>query len=223
MLLLGKRRGSAMKGLAFSNRIFVGVGFSASLLLSSCATNGSYEKILNSWVGAPADALTYYWGPPHKEYAYTDGHRQIGYFHQHGEHIKDLKYYVPESTYESAGVTGYNPLNPGDCPCYYGNSEIEYEEKIIKSSNLYLWCETRFAIDSKGIITNWKWTGNYCVAPLLASLFNRARYPPTSGRDNEPGPEPISRRGKFSSSSHSGDKMINFGLPSFRKENDYSR
>lgn len=152
-----------MKGLAFSNRSFVGVGFSALLLLSSCATNGSYERILNSWVGAPAGALTYYWGPPHEEYTYADGHRQIGYLHQYGEQIEDLKY--------------YDPLNPGDCPCYYVSSEIEYEKKIIKSSSLYLWCETRFAVDSKGIITNWKWTGNYCVAPLLASLFNKRRHP----------------------------------------------
>ena len=221
MLLLGKRRGSAMKGLAFSNRIFVGVGFSALLLLNSCATNGSYEKILNSWVGAPADALIYYWGPPHGEYTYADGHRQIGYLHQHGEQIKNLKYYVRDATYESAGVTGYKLLNPGDCPCYYGSSEIEYEEKIIKSSSLYLWCETRFAINPDGIITNWKWVGNYCVAPLLASLFNKCRFPPASKRNNEPGPNPISRRGKFSSSSHTGGKMIDFGLPSFRKGNGY--
>ena len=194
MLFLGKGRGSAMKGLAFSNRIFVGVGFSALLLLSSCATNGSYERILNSWVGAPADALIYYWGPPHEEYTYADGHRQIRYLHLHGEQIKNLKYYVREATYESAEVTGPNLINPGDCPCHYGSSKIDYKEKIIKSSSLYLWCETRFAIDSKGIITNWKWTGNYCVAPILASLFNRARYPPTSRIDNEPGPEPISRK-----------------------------
>ena len=212
-----------MKGLAFSNRIFVGVGFSTLLLLTSCATHGSYEKILNSWVGAPADALIYYWGPPHEEeYTTADGHRQIGYLHQNSRSIPTLTYYVPETTDKRAGVKGHRYYyTPIGCDCYYGTTKEEYGKKITLSTNLHLWCETRFAINPDGIITNWKWVGNYCVAPLLASLFNKCRFPPASKRNNEPGPNPISRRGKFSSSSHTGGKMIDFGLPSFRKGNGY--
>jgi hypothetical protein len=167
-----------MKGLVFSNKIFVGVGFSALLLMTSCATNASYEKILNTWVGAPADALIYSWGPPHEEYTYTGGHRQIVYSHQDSRQIETLAYYVREETYKDTGVKGYRTYILDDCDCYYGTPKREYGEKITFYANLNLWCETRFAINPNGIITKWKWSGNYCVAPLLASLFNKRRYPP---------------------------------------------
>ena len=166
-----------MKGLALSSKIFVGVGFSALLLITSCSTNASYERILNTWVGAPADALIYLWGPPHEEYTYAEGHRQIVYSHQNSRSIQNLTYYVPEPTYEHVGVKVYRPYNPSDCSCYYGSSKREYGTKVTINAHLYLWCETRFAINPNGIITNWKWAGNYCVAPLLASLFNKRRYP----------------------------------------------
>ena len=166
-----------MKRLASSNKIFVGVGFSALLFITSCATNASYEKLLNSWVGAPVDALIYSWGPPHEEYTYTSGHRQIVYSHRGSRQIKTLTIYVAKSTNEDAQATGYKPYDPSDCDCYYGPSKTEYEEDSSFYANLYLWCETRFTTDPNGIITNWKWRGNYCVAPLLSSLFNKRRDP----------------------------------------------
>ena len=96
-----------MKGLVFSNKILVGVGFLALLLTTSCATNASYEKILNSWVGAPADALIYSWGPPHEEYTYSGGYRQIVYYHRDSRQIKTLTYYVAKPTYKHGWAKGY--------------------------------------------------------------------------------------------------------------------
>jgi len=45
----------------------------AAVVMTSCATAGGYEKMLNSWVGADVSRLIESWGPPSSTYPLPDG------------------------------------------------------------------------------------------------------------------------------------------------------
>ena len=55
----------------------------AAVVMSSCATAGGYEKVLNSWMGADVSRLIESWGPPTSTYALPDG-RTMYTWESHG-------------------------------------------------------------------------------------------------------------------------------------------
>jgi hypothetical protein len=53
-------------------------------LLSSCATTGDYEKVLNSWIGSDISRLIESWGPPTDTYRMPDGRTLYTWFFDGG-------------------------------------------------------------------------------------------------------------------------------------------
>lgn len=51
----------------------------ALLVLSSCATTGKFEEILEGWVGKEAKDLTDTWGVPSRTHAFPDGRKMYEY------------------------------------------------------------------------------------------------------------------------------------------------
>src|SRR3546814_10352470 len=114
----------------------------AFILLAGCATTENYERILQHWVGAHADRLVTAWGPPDSQYTLSDGSRVLQYSRR-----RLVDYggnYFPEPVF----VDGRTLWLPSWDPTY-----------IVARV-----CITRFTVDPQGIVREWRWEGNDCIA-----------------------------------------------------------
>lgn len=107
-----------------------------AVLVAGCASTAAYEKMLDGWLGKPADALVAEWGPPQATYTYDDGRKSLQYRER--------------STHTVPPVTGYNPYGVQDNTLFSG-----YTRELV--------CITTFEADAGGIIRSWKWKGNACA------------------------------------------------------------
>lgn len=110
------------------------------LFLAGCATTANYEKMLNSWIGAPEIDLVRTWGPPDNQYS-SSGIKFITYQKNGAVYIPGTS---PTYTTTMIGNTAHTTTSGGS-PGY----------------NIYLNCKTTFEIKDEKII-NWKWEGNGC-------------------------------------------------------------
>lgn len=123
-------------------RIFLFLLF--SVLISGCATTAGYEKILNTWIGLSEEQLFEKWGVPDVIYQNND-----------------KKYFVYNSQSSS--------YIPGVAPSYYSTYN-SFTNTITTTTyggmpgyTMNLYCKTTFILEN-GVISNWQWRGNNCVA-----------------------------------------------------------
>lgn len=113
-----------------------------TLFIASCATQGKYKEILNSWVGSSESSLISSWGIPSSVYE-TNG----------------LKYLTFRNN-----STGYLPGTPGTAQTtIIGNTAYTNYYGGTSGVMLNFNCETTFVV-SDGVISNWSYRGNACVA-----------------------------------------------------------
>jgi hypothetical protein len=113
-----------------------------SALLSSCATSGKYEEILNSWTGHDANELVEAWGYPSSSFQAPNGNTV--YTYDSNASIK-----MPSQTNTTSNVIGNT---------VYSNSTT------LGGQNVALWCRTYFEVDAEQTIVKWSFEGNNCVS-----------------------------------------------------------
>ncbi len=128
-----------MKPLA---TISIVVSVMASPLITGCATTANYEKMLDSWVGAPELDLIRTWGPPLSAYE-TSGRKFLVY------------------------SSSRNVILPGVAPTYtttiIGNTAYTNRVGGTPSQNIGLACQTTFEIYGERV-ASWRYEGNDCKA-----------------------------------------------------------
>ena len=135
----------------------------ALFFIFGCATTANYQKILQSWVGSHADNLVASWGPPQSSYQLSNGGWVLEYYNQRTLQMGGYTYTEPQTTYHSGTASAYSPYGGSAYGSYSGTSTT-YVQKQTPVYNIPLSCRTTFTTDSRGIITNWGWQGNNCVA-----------------------------------------------------------
>jgi hypothetical protein len=116
--------------------------------LSGCATRANYEKILNSWVGAPAERLVQRWGAPVSTFKMPSGSEIYIYDRRSSTVIT-----TPVQVQQAPGTFIGNQYFPGQTTVTGGD--------VIP---VHRACRTEFTVDKSGTITNWRYEGNACVA-----------------------------------------------------------
>jgi hypothetical protein len=125
-------------------------------LVAGCATTANYEKILDGWVGSPADDLVSAWGPPQGSYDLSDGGKVIEYVRSRNVQVGGYPNTVPQPTYRSHRVLDYGGM--------YSGTSTTYVQPQAPVRNITKSCRTDFTINRAGIITKWHWEGNDCKA-----------------------------------------------------------
>lgn len=131
--------------------------------VAGCATTANYEKILRSWVGVHFDRLVASWGPPQGSFKLSDGGQVLEYTDQRTMQLGGYTYTEPQTTYQSGSASAYGSRGGYAYGTYSGTSTT-YVQKQTPVYNIPLTCRTRFTVNPQGIITNWSWEGNNCVA-----------------------------------------------------------
>ena len=112
------------------------------VILLGCATTANYEKMLNSWVGAPELDLVRRWGPPIQSYE-TSGRKFLVYSNSR------------------------NIFLPGTAPTYtttvIGNTAYTNRVGGTPAQNIGLSCQTTFEIFQERVVS-WRYEGNDCTA-----------------------------------------------------------
>ena len=145
----------------------------AVLLLSGCATQGKYKKVVQSWVGSNADSLVSSWGPPQRVYPLSNGGHVLEYSQQQTGQVGGYSYTTPETTYYNGNSNSYGTAHARDnygnsASAYgYGNSSYRgsstrYVTKTTPTRTVTYSCSTRFTTDARGTIVNWSFQGNAC-------------------------------------------------------------
>jgi hypothetical protein len=134
----------------------------AALLFSSCATTANYERILSSWVGAPADKLVVRWGPPQNSFPLSDGGRVLEYITQRTVQLGGYTTSVPQTTYHSGTASAWG--TGGSAYGSYSGTSTTYVQQQTPTYNVPFTCMTRFVVNGQGTITDWAWQGNNCRA-----------------------------------------------------------
>jgi hypothetical protein len=112
----------------------------ACLILAGCATTANYEKMLDTWVGAPELELVRSWGPPIRSYE-TSGRKFLVYQSNRNVVIRGT---APSYTTTFVGNTAF--INPvGGSP----------------SRNVEFKCQTTFEL-SEAKVVSWRYEGNDC-------------------------------------------------------------
>lgn len=118
------------------------------LLLIGCATRANYEKILNSWTGAPVDSLVRSWGPPSSSYRLQSGGQILVYDSRSSQ-------------------TMTTPMHVQQAPGTFVGSTYFPGPTTVTGGQVYTinrWCKTQFEVSERGTVRNWRYEGNYCVA-----------------------------------------------------------
>lgn len=109
-------------------------------LLAGCATTAKYERMLDSWIGAPERELIYAWGVPIRSYS-VDANLKFLTFRD------ERTLYVPGYSTSSTNVYGNSMMTTT-----YGDN----------GTTLGLTCETTFGI-RYGLVVSYRYEGNNCV------------------------------------------------------------
>lgn len=128
------------------------------LALAGCATEENYKKIVQSWVGSTEQQLVATWGVPANSYVMNDGTKVLQYASERTVQTGGYTYTQPVTTYNTGSVYGY-----GGSAMYSGSSTTY----VTKTTPLQTWnmsCVTNFTISKQGIVTNYSFQGNDCVA-----------------------------------------------------------
>ena len=128
----------------FASRLYL----IATLVPLGCATTANYEKILDSWRGAPAERLVQSWGAPASTFHLPSGSEIYIY-----DRRSSSTYTTPTRVQQGPGMFIGNMYYPGQTTITGGQA--------IPISRA---CRTEFTVSSAGVITNWRYEGNACTA-----------------------------------------------------------
>lgn len=109
------------------------------ICLSSCATTKGFQQVCDSWIGAPETELIRLWGYPQNTLQLQNGNTVYVY---------------------SSGGTFTMPSHYDTSEDVWGKTQVH----ITEGTTITLWCCTYFEIDEQGIIINYRFEGNNCVA-----------------------------------------------------------
>ena len=119
-----------------------------TLVTGGCATRANYEKILNSWVGAPVDNLVRSWGPPASSYRLQSGGQILVYDSRSSQTMM-----TPMQVQQAPGTFVGSTHYPG--PTTVTGGQVY---------TIHRWCKTQFEVSEGGAVRNWRYEGNDCVA-----------------------------------------------------------
>lgn len=125
--------------------ISIPIIFLLFFMVSGCATEGDYRKIVDSWVGKSDKELVHRWGYPKDQIIAPD--KNVVYIYHKSRLLNYTQYY-----YTNYGNMGYGG---------YGNSN----ETGSTTQTINLNCTTWFEVDKKTQkIVNVAFKGNLCMA-----------------------------------------------------------
>lgn len=131
-----------------------------TLLLVGCATEQYYANAVNSWQGAPQEAVYHVWGYPNRTNKLPNGHQVLVY--RSVMKGRDPIYSTPGST---SVVTNPN-----------GRTRVTTTESTLSGGGTYDYeCRTWFELNRKGRVVNTSFRGNNCVATkqfMMMHLYN---------------------------------------------------
>lgn len=134
-----------------ANHVFIAVFVAA---LAGCATTENYEKILQTWVGEHVDALVASWGPPDSSFDLASGGKVITY-----EETRNV--YIPGSSH-SIPITHVSRNPDGSIV-----TSTTYLQHHTPDQNYQKSCKTSFTINGDGVVMEWNWEGNDCIADAV--------------------------------------------------------
>lgn len=120
----------------------------ALCLLSACATTQNYEQILSQWQGENIQQLMNVWGYPDAGIKLPNGNSVYMYTRQQS--------YISPPTPTMTPTIINVPGSPMAATTYNGD--------FIGGQTIILYCRTWFEVNPKGIIVNYRFQGNNCVA-----------------------------------------------------------
>ena len=131
-------------------------------VLAGCKTTENYKKVLNTWVGVHVDNLVMQWGPPSNSYPLSNGGQVLEYRSDYNVQMGGNTVNVPQTTYHRGNINTFGGGNPqfGN----YSGSSTTYVQQTTPVYNIRQWCTTRITINENGIITDWAFDGNNCIA-----------------------------------------------------------
>lgn len=133
-----------------SHRIIAAFGL--ALVLVACATTGNYDKMLQTWIGAPIDELVASWGPPDSSHTATEGRTVIKYVHHKTVVTVGSTYSFPGSI--SASVSSRGTVE---------SASTTFGQVTTPTYDIHSSCITSFSANSTGIIDSWEYKGKSCV------------------------------------------------------------
>ena len=116
--------------------------------LLGCATTKNYSTAINSWVGAPKQALVHEWGSPTSVKTLHNGYHV--YTYRVAEKIKFMR------TYEPVVPTGR--LSPQS-----RNNMLSHAPTTIQQHDQTFWCVTHFTLNRDNMIVHTGFEGNNCM------------------------------------------------------------
>lgn len=130
--------------------------------LMGCATTEGYKRLLNTWTGSHVDRLIQSWGVPRSSFKLSDGGEVLEYADSRQAQWGGFTTIVPQTTYHTGNASVFGAGGPvyGS----YSDTSTTYVQKTSPVYNITLQCITRFTTDASGIIVNWSFRGNNCVA-----------------------------------------------------------
>lgn len=120
----------------------------ASLLLAACATTQNYQQTLAQWQGENIQRLIQVWGYPDAGVKLPNGNSVYMY-------TNERSYVTPATPMATPTIINV----PGS-----QMAATSYNGGFIGGKTLTLYCRTWFETDPKGIIVNYRFLGNNCIA-----------------------------------------------------------
>ena len=122
---------------------------SSVIALTACGSMQNYEKAVNTWQGAPKQALFHEWGTPMEESQLANGNQLYTY--------RVVERDVPVSTRFSPSMGArMSPQSNAGMLSHSPDHMPQHDEAF--------WCETQFEVNNSGMIVNTNFKGNNCVA-----------------------------------------------------------
>jgi hypothetical protein len=133
-----------MKRIMQLSLLLITLGF-----LTACATTANYQQALGQWQGENIQHLINVWGYPDSAIKLPSGNTVYLYSRQ--------QTYItpPSSPMMTSGLWGF----PGS-PMAMGS----YDGAMMGGQPVSMYCRTWFEVDPKGLIVNYRFQGNNCIA-----------------------------------------------------------
>lgn len=130
------------------------------LFLVSCATEQYYANAVNSWQGAPQEAVYRVWGYPNRVKTLPSGHKLLVYRSE--MRGRDPVYSTPGTTSVTTGR--------------HGRTSVTTTEGTVSGGGTYDYkCMTWFELNKRGRVVNTSFRGNNCVATkqfMMTHVYN---------------------------------------------------
>jgi hypothetical protein len=130
------------------NLIKISLALMSLCLLTACASTQNYEQTLSQWQGESVQQLINVWGYPDAGIKLPNGN--------------SVYMYTRQQTYISPSTPAMTPtlINVPGSPM----AVTSYNGEFVGGQTVSLYCRTWFEVNPKGMIVNYRFQGNNCVA-----------------------------------------------------------